>query len=53
MPIRNRELTKKLIKLFKQEMMVAWTRKEAIEMVRNAQILDMFGYFANKADKIC
>lgn len=39
---RNVELTKKLIKLFKQEMTVAWTRKEAVEMARNAQILDMF-----------
>lgn len=47
---RNGELIKNLIKLCK--MMIAWTRKEPVKMVRNAQILDIFWYFAGKADKI-
>ena len=39
---RRGELMKQLIKLFKQEMMVAWTRMEAVDVVENDQILDVF-----------
>ena len=33
---------RKLVKKFKQEMMVAWTSKEAVEMERSAQIVHIF-----------
>ena len=34
-------------------MIVAWTGKEAVDTLENAQILAIFGYFAGRADQTC
>lgn len=34
-------------------MVVAWTGKEAVDTLEDAQILAIFGYFADRADKMC